>query len=59
VVAINLGDSKAKTTIDSGSAFKGYYYDYSTGKKFKVTSSRMTISVPASGFVIYSTALVK
>ena len=59
VVAINLGASKAKTTIDTGSAFKGYYYDYSTGKKFKVTSSRMTISVPAGGFVIYSTALVK
>jgi glycosidase len=59
VVAINLGASNAKTTIDTGSAFKGYYYDYSTGKKFKVTSSRMTISVPAGGFVIYSTALVK
>jgi len=59
VVAINLGASKAKTTIDTGSAFKGYYYDYSTGKKFKVTSNRMIISVPAGSFVIYSTALVK
>jgi glycosidase len=59
VVAINLSSRTAKTTIDTGSAFKGYYYDYSTGKKFKVTSSRMTISVPAGSFVIYSTALVK
>lgn len=59
VVAINLGSSKAKTTIDTGSVFKGYYFDYSTGKKFKVTSSRMTILVPAGSFVIYSTALVK
>ncbi len=59
VVAINLGSSKAKTTIDTGTAFKGTYYDYTSGKKVKVTSSRMTLSVPASGFVIYSTAAVK
>ena len=59
VVAINLSTSKAKTIIDTGSALKGYYYDYATGKKFKVTSNRMSISVPAKGFVIYSTALVK
>lgn len=59
VVAINLGTSKAKTTIATGSAFKGTYYDYTSGSRVRVTSSRITLSVPASGFVIYSTTAVK
>jgi glycosidase len=59
VVAINLTARSAKTTIATGSALRGTYYDYSSGKKIKITSSRMTFSVPANSYVIYSTALVK
>ena len=59
VVAINLSTRTAKTTIATGSALRGTYYDYNSGKKIKITSSKMTISVPANGYVIYSTALVK
>ena len=55
VVAINLSSSKAKTTIDTGSAFKGSYFDYNSGSKVKVSKNTMTISVPAASFVIYST----
>ena len=59
VVAINLSARTAKTTIASGSALRGTYYDYSTGKRIKITSTRLSLSVPANGYVIYSTALVK
>jgi glycosidase len=59
VVAINLGASKAKTTIDTGSAFKGTYFDYNSGNRVKVAKNTMTISVPAGSFVIYSTAPAK
>ena len=59
IVAINLGASKTKTTIDTGSALKGTYYDYASGGKVKISKNTMTISVPAAGFVIYSTTLVR
>ena len=59
VVAINLSSRTAKTTITSGSALRGTYYDYSTAKRIKITSTRLSLSVPANGYVIYSTALVK
>ena len=55
IVAINLTASKATTRIDTGSAFKGSYFDYQTGKAVKVTKSTVTLSVPASSFTIYST----
>ena len=56
VVAINVSSSKQKTTIDTGSAFKGSYFDYNSGGKVKVSKNTITLSVPAGGFVIYSTA---
>jgi glycosidase len=59
VVAINLGSSKAKTTIATGKTFKGSYYDYSSGSRVTVSKNSMSITVPAGGFVIYSTAPVK
>jgi glycosidase len=59
VVAINLSSRTAKTTIATGSALRGTYYDYTSGKRIKITSTRMSLSVPANGYVIYSTALVK
>lgn len=55
VVAINVSSSKQKTTIDTGSAFKGSYFDYNSGGKVKVSKNTITMSVPAGGFVIYST----
>lgn len=56
VVAINLSSAKAKTTIATGSGFKGTYFDYNSGGKVKIAKNSMTISVPAGGFVIYSTS---
>ena len=56
VVAINVSSSKAKTTIATGSAFKGSYFDFNSGSKVKVSKNSITLSVPAGGFVIYSTA---
>ncbi len=56
VVAINLSSTKAKTTIATGSSFKGSYFDYTNGSKVTVSKNSITLSVPAGGFVIYSTA---
>lgn len=55
IVAINLQDTKTSTTIDTGSALKGNYFDFASGKPVKVSKSSLKISVPAKGFVIYST----
>lgn len=55
IVAINLQDTKTSTTIDTGSALKGTYFDFGTEKSVKVSKNSLKISVPAKGFVIYST----
>ena len=56
IVAINLTTSKATTRIESGSAFRGSYFDYLSGKVVKITKSTITLPVPASSFTIYSTS---
>lgn len=58
IVSINLSSKTQKNKISIGNSMAGYYYDFATGKKVKLASS-LTVTVPANGFVIYSTTQVK
>ncbi|MEY4310103.1 MAG: hypothetical protein RLZ71_29 [Actinomycetota bacterium] len=58
IVSINLSAKSQKNKISIGNSMAGYYYDFATGKKVKLASS-LTVTVPANGFVIYSTTQVK
>ena len=58
IVSINLTAKSQKNKISIGNSMAGYYYDFATGKKVKLASS-LTVTVPANGFVIYSTTQVK
>jgi len=57
IVAINLS-SKAQSDSVTISSAAGTYYTYSSGAKVKL-GTKLTSKVPAGGFEIYSTALVK
>jgi glycosidase len=58
IVAINLQDTKASTTIDTGAGLKGNYFNFATGKAVKVSKNSLKVAVPGKGFVIYSTVKV-
>jgi glycosidase len=57
VVLVNLTGTAKTTTVRLG-ATAGSFYKYSSGAKVKLTSNQKFV-LPAGGFEIYSTVLVK
>ena len=57
VVVINLTSKTQTATVSLGTA-AGTYYQYSNAKRVKIASKQKFV-IPASGFEIYSTKLVK